>query len=323
MQHLDLPVGGVDPAQLEDGRRSAMGRHRHRLRRQFAGRPSALGGRSPRDRRPRPGRRRAPARRPAPRRGVPTMRTAPKSSTLIRLQIRMTSSMSCSTSSTPMPASASWHEQVAQLLALGVAQARRRLVEQEQAGPGGQGPGELEQPGLPVGRVSAERSASGSARPGRGRRRRWRAALERSRTSGGGSRPRPGRSPGPTGSRRSRGAGRCGRCPSRARLWGLSPVMSVPSKVMRPGLRLWRPQMALKHVVLPAPLGPMRPVTAPASTSRFTPRSACTPPNRTSASATCRSGIVSPHCGRAGLQGVWPRASIFSSWSDQVFSVGK
>ena len=60
--------------------------------------------------------------------------------------------------------------------------------------------------------------------------------------------------------------------PRRARLWGLRPVMSVPSKMIRPALRVCSPQMALKQVVLPAPLGPMRPVTLPASTVRFTPR---------------------------------------------------
>ena len=47
-----------------------------------------------------------------------------------------------------MPAPASWHEQVAELLALGVVEPGRRLVEEEQAGPGGQGAGQLEQPGL-------------------------------------------------------------------------------------------------------------------------------------------------------------------------------
>ena len=63
---------------------------------------------------------------------------------------------------------------------------------------------------------------------------------------------------------------------------------------------------------MPAPLGPMRPVTRPASTSRSTPRSACTPPNRTSASATCRSGIVSPPLRSGLLRGSHPRGtSVF------------
>ena len=92
--------------------------------------------------------------------------------------------------------------------------------------------------------------------------------------------------------------------PSRARLCGLRPVMSVPSKVIRPALMVCRPQMALKHVVLPAPLGPMSPVTEPASTVSFTPRNACTPPNRTSACATSRSGIRLPPVRSGRLPGL-------------------
>ena len=47
-----------------------------------------------------------------------------------------------------MPASGQLAEQVAELLALGVAQPRGGLVEQQETGPRGQGPGELEQAGL-------------------------------------------------------------------------------------------------------------------------------------------------------------------------------
>src|SRR2546421_10400428 len=44
--------------------------------------------------------------------------------------------------------------------------------------------------------------------------------------------------------------------------------------------------MTLNSVVLPAPFGPMSPVTRPSSTSRSTPWRACTPPKRTSTSWT-------------------------------------
>ena len=71
VQHLDLPVGGVDPPELQHGGLSH-------------GRPAAAGPGAdcparrrrrppaPRDRRPPPGRRHAPARRPAPLPGLPT-----------------------------------------------------------------------------------------------------------------------------------------------------------------------------------------------------------------------------------------------------------
>src|SRR3546814_18764505 len=46
--------------------------------------------------------------------------------------------------------------------------------------------------------------------------------------------------------------------------------------------------MTLNSVVLPAPLGPIRPVTCPAATSRSTSRTALWPPKRTLAPRTSR-----------------------------------
>ena len=46
--------------------------------------------------------------------------------------------------------------------------------------------------------------------------------------------------------------------------------------------------MALKRVVLPAPLEPIRPVTPPAGISNDTPSTAFTPPNATAASRTIK-----------------------------------
>src|SRR5579864_5031226 len=47
--------------------------------------------------------------------------------------------------------------------------------------------------------------------------------------------------------------------------------------------------MTLNSVVLPAPLGPIRPFTAPAWTCRLTSWSACSPPKRTEISSTASS----------------------------------
>ena len=74
--------------------------------------------------------------------------------------------------------------------------------------------------------------------------------------------------------------------PSRARLVGLSLVMSRPSRTTRPEFGGSRPVMTLKSVVLPAPFGPMSPVTQPGSVSRLTVSSATLPPNRTVTSRT-------------------------------------
>src|SRR6516164_7246874 len=57
--------------------------------------------------------------------------------------------------------------------------------------------------------------------------------------------------------------------------------MSMPSNLTRPDVGSCRPVMTLKHVVLPAPLGPMRPVTVPASTSTLASDRARRPPKRT------------------------------------------
>src|SRR3954471_4424499 len=69
--------------------------------------------------------------------------------------------------------------------------------------------------------------------------------------------------------------------PIRARLNGDPPVMSAPSRVTLPALGFCRPVITLKSVVLPAPFGPIRPVTCPGSTWSSASESAMSPPNRT------------------------------------------
>src|ERR1700704_5486946 len=49
--------------------------------------------------------------------------------------------------------------------------------------------------------------------------------------------------------------------------------------------------MQLKHVVLPAPLGPMSPTISNSSTFRLTSSSACRPPKRIESSSASRTGI--------------------------------
>ena len=53
------------------------------------------------------------------------------------------------------------------------------------------------------------------------------------------------------------------------------PVMSSPSKVMRPLVTGRTPEIVLSVVVLPAPLAPMSVTISPSSTWSDTPRSAC------------------------------------------------
>lgn len=55
--------------------------------------------------------------------------------------------------------------------------------------------------------------------------------------------------------------------------------MSSPSKKIWPDVGAKAPATILNRVVLPAPLGPMRPVTDPASTSRLQLFTALIPPN--------------------------------------------
>ena len=151
VQHLDLAVGGVDTAELEDrrerGRLMTLPPRRCR-------RPGS--GPAPTSRFPsrvllgvvgRPGRRHVPGRRPGPRPAYPPQDGAEVEDVDARAHPHDESHVVLD-QSTPIPASASWHQEVAQLVALGVVRPGGGLVEQEEAGPGGQGAGQLEQPGL-------------------------------------------------------------------------------------------------------------------------------------------------------------------------------
>src|SRR5438874_556200 len=68
--------------------------------------------------------------------------------------------------------------------------------------------------------------------------------------------------------------------------------MSRSSRYTRPAVGACKPVMTLNSVVLPAPLGPIRPVTRPAAASRSSPANALTPPKRTSTASTRNSDRV-------------------------------
>src|SRR5262249_4346907 len=79
--------------------------------------------------------------------------------------------------------------------------------------------------------------------------------------------------------------------PRRARLYGASELISRASRRIAPELGLSKPHTALKSVVLPAPFGPIRPVTMPASAATSTSSSATCPPKRTVTPRHSRSAI--------------------------------
>src|SRR5450830_1539750 len=69
--------------------------------------------------------------------------------------------------------------------------------------------------------------------------------------------------------------------PRRARWYMGVAMMSRPSKRMAPLVGRTRPEIALKRVVLPAPLAPTRPITSWLPTFRVTRSTAVKPPKRT------------------------------------------
>src|ERR1700720_2399934 len=69
-----------------------------------------------------------------------------------------------------------------------------------------------------------------------------------------------------------------------------SPVMSLPSKKMRPEVGRSTPVRQLKKVLLPAPFGPMMARTSSRLTSKLTWLSAASPPKRTVNSSVFRIG---------------------------------
>src|SRR5687767_3418207 len=81
----------------------------------------------------------------------------------------------------------------------------------------------------------------------------------------------------------------------RCETWsGRNPVMSVPSKRMRPPLGWSTPVRQLKNVDLPAPFGPMTARISPDGTATETSLSAVSPPKRTVRPWVARRGAAPP-----------------------------
>src|SRR6185312_8467689 len=80
---------------------------------------------------------------------------------------------------------------------------------------------------------------------------------------------------------------------------GARPVMSRPSSTMRPASGLWKPAMAANSVVLPAPLGPIRPTISPMRTSSDALSTAFRPPNAFDRSRTSSMATPSQQAGEA------------------------
>src|SRR3954470_5271231 len=79
--------------------------------------------------------------------------------------------------------------------------------------------------------------------------------------------------------------------------------MSVPRSHTCPWLGEWKPEITSNSVVLPAPLGPIRPTISPLSTPKLTSSSTCSPPKRSEMPSTakyvCASDIGAHHLFRA------------------------
>src|SRR5215475_71847 len=86
--------------------------------------------------------------------------------------------------------------------------------------------------------------------------------------------------------------------PSRAMACGGRPVRGRPRKRTCPLVGARKPVIRLKHVVLPAPFGPIKPTIAPSSTAKLTRLTATRPPKRTLSSSTSSRDTLAP-CGSA------------------------
>ena len=95
------------------------------------------------------------------------------------------------------------------------------------------------------------------------------------------------------------------RIPNRARFVAFSRSIRRPSRAIAPPEARTNPVTASMRVVLPAPLGPMRPTTSPGATESDTPSTATTEPKRTVSPSTAS---VAPATGTTSAAGSGPRA---------------
>src|SRR5215813_6287905 len=86
--------------------------------------------------------------------------------------------------------------------------------------------------------------------------------------------------------------------------------MSSPSKTIEPRVGRKKPVKRLKQVVLPAPLGPIRPTISPLSTVRSTLLTAASPPKSRVSSRVSRSATGSGRRARRRRRGGSPRLEL-------------
>src|SRR5690606_27938951 len=82
---------------------------------------------------------------------------------------------------------------------------------------------------------------------------------------------------------------------------GGQPSMRRPSKRISPLVGLSTPESRLKRVVLPLPLGPMRPTNSPASSAKSTPATAVAPPKSFCSPFTSSRATAGKHLHGRGL----------------------
>ncbi len=171
-------------------------------------------------------------------------------------------------------------QHVGRLVHLGMIEAVEALVRQQQLGLGGERARQLEllQRGgaEPVdGGVRIARQVDQAQRllrlaPARRRGRSCRAAR---------TRPTGPRSRAASGCGTDAGSDRCGRCPCGRRCRPAGRAISSPAKRIEPAVGASMPAMQLKVVLLPEPLGPIRPRISPSLTSNETLETAVKPSN--------------------------------------------
>src|SRR3990172_10630605 len=88
--------------------------------------------------------------------------------------------------------------------------------------------------------------------------------------------------------------------------WGSLPPMSSPRKTTFPELGEWKPVMRLNTVVLPEPLGPMRPNISPSCTARSRLETAARPPKFLLSLCSSRRATARHPCGYLSLILVLP-----------------
>src|SRR3954463_11686569 len=113
--------------------------------------------------------------------------------------------------------------------------------------------------------------------------------------------------------------------PSRATWCGLSLPSGRPSKDQVPVFGWSKPVSRLNSVVLPAPLGPIRPVMPPRCTSRWSTETAVSPPkDRVTLSTTIAgSGLATPISQGRSFSAAWASRCGMRPAADSAVGAGR